>query len=108
MDEHARRLSAAIGGLAGALRRAGAPEAESARLLELAAIASLQALTLREEIRAALNQPAQARLAQPESAAAEPAQEPAAPLRTVAPLGLPPFDAPQLGTRFGTAVRPAA
>jgi hypothetical protein len=84
MDEHARRLSSAIDGLAGALRHAGAPEAESARLLELAAIASLQALVLREEVRPALPLPAR-----------EPAHEhqpvvtAAAPLRPVSPLSVP-------------------
>ncbi len=51
MDSYAARLAGAIDGLAGALRRAGAPEAESARLLELAATAALQALALREELR---------------------------------------------------------
>lgn len=81
MDEHARCLSAAIDGLAGALRHAGAPEAESARLLELASIASLQALVLREEARPALAPPAR-----------EPAREApaiAAPLRPAAPLAIP-------------------
>ncbi len=60
MDSQALRLSAAIDGLASALRRAGAPEEESAHLLELASIAALQALTLRAEIRASAAVPFQA------------------------------------------------
>ncbi len=52
MDSRAALLTGAIDGLAGALRRAGAPEPESARLLELASIATLLALALREELRA--------------------------------------------------------
>ncbi len=47
-DSVAQRLSSHIDELARALARAGAPQAESSRLLELAALATMHAVALTE------------------------------------------------------------
>ncbi len=65
-DAVAHRMSGHIDGLARALAAAGAPAEETSRLLELAAIAAMHAVTLAE---VAAEPPERARRAVPEPAA---------------------------------------